>query len=112
MSVSIKNISNIKSINIIKGIKSFFKEKITLPKLVKDTFSRETKISPQDVMHKGDEFTHHIPEFITKDGDTAGASVREMIFSKKDTELMKKMALDEMMEYKANLIKDGKYTYK
>ena len=100
MPLNIINIKNIKSTNIIKKINSFFNKKISLPKLLKDTFSKETKVPPNNVIHKGDEFSHHVPEFITQDGDTSGTIIREMVFSKKDTEIMNKMPLDEMIQYK------------
>ena len=54
---------------------------------------------------------NHIPEFITQDGDTAGMTVRVMKFYPEDEEKMAQMSLDEMMEYKAQLIEDEKYTY-
>lgn len=53
----------------------------------------------------------HIPEFITQDGDTAGTKVRTMKFYQEDVDKMAKMSLDDMIEYKAKLIEDGKYTY-
>lgn len=53
----------------------------------------------------------HIPEFVTQEYSSAGITVRTMKFSAEDEEKMSKMSLDEMFEYKAKLIEDGKYTY-
>lgn len=53
----------------------------------------------------------HIPEFVNQDSTGAGQTVRRMKFSKEDEEKMAKMTLEEMMEYKSNLIKNGQYIY-
>ena len=53
----------------------------------------------------------HIPEFMTQENNSFGMKVRNMKFSPEDEEKMAKMTLDEMVDYKAKLIKKGNYTY-
>ncbi len=55
--------------------------------------------------------TNHIPEFILKDGDTAGITVQKVKFFPEDIEKMKKMSLEDRIAYKSRLKIEGKYTY-
>lgn len=109
MTINVKTNIPYKPIKLIRDIKTFFISKLRLNILNKDTFSKEDKII-QNVRHSGDKY-EHIPDFITKPDDNAGITVRKMIFSKEDEEKMATMTLEEMMNYKENLIKQGKYTY-
>ena len=110
MKVTLKN-GVTSTLKVVKDYtKNLLDKGITLKTLVKDTFSKKIDKVPSNVHHKGDVY-EHVPEFIVRDGDTAGMKVRNMKFSKEETEKMSKMSLDEMMEHKAKLIEKGKYTY-
>lgn len=53
----------------------------------------------------------HTPEFVLKDGDTAGITVRKVKFFPEDVEKMAQMSIDERIEYKSMLLEEGKHTY-
>lgn len=53
----------------------------------------------------------HTPEFILKDGDTAGITSKKVKFFPEDIEKMSHMTLDERIEYKSMLLEEGKHTY-
>ena len=94
----------------IQNIKtSFFNGKVRLKSLVKDTFSRTTT-NNKNVRHSGDNF-EHTPEFVLKDGDTAGISVRKAKFYPEDTAKMSQMSVDERIKYKSDLMEKGKHSY-
>ena len=59
--------------------------------------------------HTGDDFKH-TPEFILKDGDTAGISVRKAKFYPEDIEKMSEMTTDERIAYKSKLLNEDKHT--
>ena len=53
----------------------------------------------------------HVPEFVLKDGDTAGIKIKTVKFYPQDIEKMEKMSLEERIAFKGKLKELGRYTY-
>ncbi len=95
--------------NLVQKSKEFiYKNNQKLKVLLKDTFCKEQPQIAQNIRHEGDTFKH-TPEFILKDGDTAGITVQKVKFFPEDIKKMRKMSLEERIAYKSELKRKGLY---